>query len=610
MKGILRYLRDYKKESVLAPLFKMLEACFELLIPIVMAHIIDTGIKNQDMGYVLRMCLVMIALGIIGLSCSLTAQYFSAKAATGFGTALRSDLFRHITSLSYNEIDTIGTSTLLTRMTSDINQIQTGVNLVLRLFLRSPFIVFGAMIMSFTIDVKSAMTFVVTIPALSIVVFGIMLVSIPLFKKVQARLDKVMLLTRENLEGARVIRAFNRQQKEVDEFDKSTDDLMDIQLYVGRISAFLNPVTYVIVNLATVAIIWIAAGQTDIGILSQGKVVALINYMSQILVELVKLANLIINITKSIACAKRINVVFDTKPSITEVAEGSALSEAQKAAGQDVPKVVFDNVALRYGKASEDSLTGISFTAKAGETIGIIGGTGSGKSSLVNLIPRFYDPQEGTVKVNGINAKDYPQGELCSEIGVVQQRSILFKGSIRDNLKWGNDQASDEDLWKAITIAQAKDIVEAKLGKLDSEVEQNGRNLSGGQKQRLTIARALVSKPEILILDDSLSALDFATDAALRKAIGELEGNVTTFLVSQRISGIRQADKILVMEDGELAGQGTHEELMETCETYQEIYYSQFPEERPAAVKSSKETGKDLDKADKMTEKAEKGAAE
>ena len=610
MRKLLRFLKDYKKESILSPLFKLLEASFELFVPLVMAAIIDTGIGNEDGGFILKMCGILILLALVGLTCSITAQYFAAKAAVGFATKVRHALFDHIQKLSYTEMDTAGTDTMITRMTSDINQIQTGVNLVLRLFLRSPFIVFGAMIMSFTIDVKSAMTFVVTIPALSIVVFGIMLVSIPLFKKVQARLDKVMLLTRENLEGARVIRAFNRQQKEVDEFDKSTDDLMDIQLYVGRISAFLNPVTYVIINLATVAIIWIAAGQTDIGILSQGKVVALINYMSQILVELVKLANLIINITKSIACAKRINVVFDTKPSITEVAEGSALSEAQKAAGQDVPKVVFDNVALRYGKASEDSLTGISFTAKAGETIGIIGGTGSGKSSLVNLIPRFYDPQEGTVKVNGINAKGYPQGELCSEIGVVQQRSILFKGSIRDNLKWGNDQASDEDLWKAITIAQAKDVVEAKPGKLDFEVEQNGRNLSGGQKQRLTIARALVSKPEILILDDSLSALDFATDATLRKAIGELEGNVTTFLVSQRISGIRQADKILVMEDGELAGQGTHEELMETCETYQEIYYSQFPEERPAAVKSSKETGKDLDKADKMTEKAEKGAAE
>lgn len=587
MKGILRYLRDYKKESVLAPLFKMLEACFELLIPIVMAYIIDTGIKNQDMGYVLRMCLVMIALGIIGLSCSLTAQYFSAKAATGFGTALRSDLFRHITSLSYNEIDTIGTSTLLTRMTSDINQIQTGVNLVLRLFLRSPFIVFGAMIMSFTIDVKSAMTFVVTIPALSIVVFGIMLVSIPLFKKVQARLDKVMLLTRENLEGARVIRAFNRQQKEVDEFDKSTDDLMDIQLYVGRISAFLNPVTYVIINLATVAITWIAAGQTDIGILSQGKVVALINYMSQILVELVKLANLIINITKSIACAKRINVVFDTKPSITEVEEDSALSEAQKAAGQDVPKVVFDNVALRYGKASEDSLTGISFTVKAGETIGIIGGTGSGKSSLVNLIPRFYDATGGVVKIDGVDVKDYDLRSLRMKVGVVPQKAVLFQGTIAENIRWGKNDATEEEINEALTIAQAKEFVDQKTDGMNFKITQGGKNLSGGQKQRLTIARAVVRKPEILIMDDSASALDFATDAALRRAIKEQTKGMTVFIVSQRASTIMGADQIIVLDDGQVAGIGTHEELLQSCEVYQEICQSQLSANEVSGKKTS-----------------------
>ncbi len=583
MKGILRYLRDYKKESVLAPLFKMLEACFELLIPIVMAHIIDTGIKNQDMGYVLRMCLVMIALGIIGLSCSLTAQYFSAKAATGFGTALRSDLFRHITSLSYNEIDTIGTSTLLTRMTSDINQIQTGVNLVLRLFLRSPFIVFGAMIMSFTIDVKSAMTFVVTIPALSIVVFGIMLVSIPLFKKVQARLDKVMLLTRENLEGARVIRAFNRQQKEVDEFDKSTDDLMDIQLYVGRISAFLNPVTYVIINLATVAIIWIAAGQTDIGILSQGKVVALINYMSQILVELVKLANLIINITKSIACAKRINVVFDTKPSITD----SASPEAQKAAGQGVPKVAFENVALRYGKASEDSLTGISFTAKEGETIGIIGGTGSGKSSLVNLIPRFYDATCGTVKIDDVDVRDYDLRSLRMKVGVVPQKAVLFQGTIAENIRWGKNDATEEEINEALTIAQAKEFVDQKTDGMNFKITQGGKNLSGGQKQRLTIARAVVRKPEILIMDDSASALDFATDAALRRAIKEQTKGMTVFIVSQRASTIMGADQIIVLDDGQVAGIGTHEELLQSCEVYQEICQSQLSADEVSGKKTS-----------------------
>ena len=570
MKGILRYLRDYKKESVLAPLFKMLEACFELLIPIVMAHIIDTGIKNQDMGYVLRMCLVMIALGIIGLSCSLTAQYFSAKAATGFGTALRSDLFRHITSLSYNEIDTIGTSTLLTRMTSDINQIQTGVNLVLRLFLRSPFIVFGAMIMSFTIDVKSAMTFVVTIPALSIVVFGIMLVSIPLFKKVQARLDKVMLLTRENLEGARVIRAFNRQQKEVDEFDKSTDDLMDIQLYVGRISAFLNPVTYVIINLATVAIIWIAAGQTDIGILSQGKVVALINYMSQILVELVKLANLIITVTKAVACGNRIQSVFEIKPSMEE---GSTKYSAQP---KDGYAVEFKNVNLCYNDGADNSLTGIDFSVKKGETVGIIGGTGSGKSSLVGLIPRFYAATQGEVLVDGINVNEYSFDELRAHVGIVMQKAVLFKGTIRENLKWGKNDATDEELWEAIDAAQAREFVETKEGGLDFEIAQGGKNLSGGQKQRLTIARALVRKPDILILDDSASALDYATDAKLRAAIAALPGNMTVFIVSQRTASIMHADKIIVLDDGQMAGMGTQKELLENCEVYKEIYNSQF----------------------------------
>lgn len=578
MKGILRYLRDYKKESVLAPLFKMLEACFELLIPIVMAHIIDTGIKNQDMGYVLKMCIVMVALGIIGLVCSLTAQYFSAKAATGFGTAVRSDLFRHITKLSYNEIDSIGTSTLLTRMTSDINQIQTGVNLVLRLFLRSPFIVFGAMIMAFTIDVKSAMTFVVTIPALSVVVFGIMLVSIPLFKKVQAKLDKVMLLTRENLEGARVVRAFNRQDKEVEEFDKSTDELMDVQLYVGRISAFLNPVTYVIINLATVAIVWIAAGQTDIGILSQGKVVALINYMSQILVELVKLANLIINITKSIACAKRINAVFETQPSITgpeQISENQE-TDAKERGQSDVPKIAFEHVCLRYGKASEDSLTDISFTAKAGDTIGIIGGTGSGKSSLVNLIPRFYDATAGTVKVDGKNVKEYDLNTLRKKVGVVPQKSVLFQGTLAENIRWGKPDATDEEIEQALEIAQAKDFVSKKEDGIQFKIAQGGKNLSGGQKQRLTIARAIVRKPEILIMDDSASALDFATDAALRRAIKEKTAGMTVFLVSQRVSTIMGADTIIVLDDGQMVGIGTHEQLLADCEVYQEICQTQL----------------------------------
>ncbi len=579
MNGILKYLKNYKKESILAPLFKMLEACFELLIPIVMADIIDVGIKNEDMSYVLKMCIVMVTLGVIGLVCSLTAQYFSAKAATGFGTALRSDLFKHISSLSYDDIDEIGTSTLLTRMTSDTNQIQTGVNLVLRLFLRSPFIVFGAMIMSFTIDVKSAMTFVVTIPALSIVVFGIMIASIPLFKKVQAKLDKVTLLTRESLEGARVIRAFNRQKKETEEFDKSTDELMDIQLFVGRLSAFLNPVTYVIINLSTVVIIWLAAGQTYEGVITQGEVVALINYMSQILVELVKLANLIINITKSIACAKRISAIFDTEPKIQEKSgitgnNVQALSENEK-----IPKVEFSHVSLKYGKSSENSLSDIDFTANKGETIGIIGGTGSGKTSLINLIPRFYDVTEGSVKIDGTDVRDYKIKDLRMKVGVVPQKSVLFHGTIAENIRWGKKDATEEEINNALIIAQAKDFVDAKDGGINFKITQGGKNLSGGQKQRLTIARALVRQPEILILDDSASALDFATDAALRKAIKEKTKGMTVFIVSQRTSTVMGADKIIVMDDGEICGIGTHAELLKTCEVYSEICESQLSTE-------------------------------
>lgn len=570
MKRILSYLKSYKKESILAPLFKMLEACFELFIPIVMARIIDIGIANKDMGYVLKMCLVMVSLGIIGLVCSLTAQYFSAKAATGFGTALRNDLFRHITSLSYTEIDNIGTSTLLTRMTSDTNQIQTGVNLVLRLFLRSPFIVFGAMIMSFTIDVRSAMTFVVTIPLLSIVVFGIMLISIPLFKNVQERLDRVTLLTRENLSGARVIRAFNRQDKEVEEFDRATDDLMGVSLFVGRISAFLNPVTYVIINLATVAIIWIAGKQTNSGIITQGQVVALVNYMSQILVELVKLANLIINITKSIACAKRINLVFEQSPSIVD-GKGYDITVT----ADNAPRVVFSGVDLRYDKAKEASLTNIDFSVNKGETIGIIGGTGSGKSSLVNMIPRFYDATKGEVLIDGINVKSYSLDELRKRIGVVPQKCVLFQGTIAENIRWGNKEATDEDINAALCVAQAKDFVDAKEGGINYMISEGGKNLSGGQKQRLTIARAIVRKPEILILDDSSSALDFATDAALRKAIKEYAKDMTVFIVSQRASTIMNSDKIVVMDDGEIAGIGTHKELLANCEVYKEICQSQ-----------------------------------
>ena len=623
MKRLEKFLRPYRRESILAPLFKLLEVVFDLMVPVVVAQIIDVGVAKNDYGYIVEMFFVLLLMAAVGLLCSFTAQFFAAKASVGFATSVRQAMFDHIQRLSFTELDTLGTDTLITRLTDDVNQVQNGINMGLRLLLRSPFVVIGAMVMAFTINVRCALIFVVTVPILFVVVFSIMLISIPLFKKVQAGLDRVTGLTRENLTGVRVIRAFCREEQAVEEFEEGNRELTRLNEFVGRISALLNPLTYVLINGATVLLIARAGVQVNIGNLQQGQVVALYNYMAQIIVELIKLASLIITLNKSMACADRVSGILDVKSSMeykvaAEQMKNEQINVDQRKYGTDGENeqadsnlaVEFNHVTFTYEGAGASSLSDITFRAKKGQTIGIIGGTGSGKSTLVSLIPRFYDPQEGTVKVNGINAKDYPQGELCSEIGVVQQRSILFKGSIRDNLKWGNDQASDEDLWKAITIAQAKDVVEAKPGKLDFEVEQNGRNLSGGQKQRLTIARALVSKPEILILDDSLSALDFATDATLRKAIGELEGNVTTFLVSQRISGIRQADKILVMEDGELAGQGTHEELMETCETYQEIYYSQFPEERPAAVKSSKETGKDLDKADKMTEKAEKGAAE
>lgn len=623
MKRLEKFLRPYRRESILAPLFKLLEVVFDLMVPVVVAQIIDVGVAKNDYGYIVEMFFVLLLMAAVGLLCSFTAQFFAAKASVGFATSVRQAMFDHIQRLSFTELDTLGTDTLITRLTDDVNQVQNGINMGLRLLLRSPFVVIGAMVMAFTINVRCALIFVVTVPILFVVVFSIMLISIPLFKKVQAGLDCVTGLTRENLTGVRVIRAFCREEQSVEEFEEGNRELTRLNEFVGRISALLNPLTYVLINGATVLLIARAGVQVNIGNLQQGQVVALYNYMAQIIVELIKLASLIITLNKSMACADRVAGILDVKSSMEYKVAAEQMKNEQINADQRKYEtdgendqadsnlaVEFNHVTFTYEGAGASSLSDITFRAKKGQTIGIIGGTGSGKSTLVSLIPRFYDPQEGTVKVNGINAKGYPQGELCSEIGVVQQRSILFKGSIRDNLKWGNDQASDEDLWKAITIAQAKDVVEAKPGKLDFEVEQNGRNLSGGQKQRLTIARALVSKPEILILDDSLSALDFATDATLRKAIGELEGNVTTFLVSQRISGIRQADKILVMEDGELAGQGTHEELMETCETYQEIYYSQFPEERPAAVKSSKETGKDLDKADKMTEKAEKGAAE
>ena len=546
----------------------MLEACFELLIPIVMAHIIDTGIKNQDMGYVLRMCLVMIALGIIGLSCSLTAQYFSAKAATGFGTALRSDLFRHITSLSYNEIDTIGTSTLLTRMTSDINQIQTGVNLVLRLFLRSPFIVFGAMIMAFTIDVKAALIFVVAIPLLSIVIFGVMLISIPLYKKVQASLDRVLGITRENLTGVRVIRAFNKEAEEKEQFEDANLALNKIQMFVGRFSALMNPLTYVIINGAIIALIWQGALRVDAGILTQGAVVALVNYMSQILVELVKLANLIITVTKAIACGNRVQDVFEVNASMKD-GETTAVEQSKE-------EVKFEHVGLCYAGAGEESLTDISFTAEKGQMIGVIGGTGSGKTSLVNLIPRFYDCTSGEVKIAGKNIADYSLDKLREKIAVVPQKAVLFSGSIRSNMKWGKEDATEDEMWKALEVAQAEEFVKKKENGLDAKVEQGGRNFSGGQRQRLTIARALVKKPEILILDDSSSALDYATDAALRMGLQKSFPETTIFIVSQRAASILHADQILVLDDGKMVGKGTHEELLKSCEVYREIYESQL----------------------------------
>ena len=596
MKRLEKFLRPYRRESILAPLFKLLEVVFDLMVPVVVAQIIDVGVAKNDHGYIVEMFFVLLLMAAVGLLCSFTAQFFAAKASVGFATSVRQAMFDHIQGLSFTELDTLGTDTLITRLTDDVNQVQNGINMGLRLLLRSPFVVIGAMVMAFTINVRCALIFVVTVPILFVVVFSIMLISIPLFKKVQAGLDRVTGLTRENLTGVRVIRAFCREEQSVEEFEEGNRELTRLNEFVGRISALLNPLTYVLINGATVLLIARAGVQVNIGNLQQGQVVALYNYMAQIIVELIKLASLIITLNKSMACADRVAGILDVKSSMeykavagsedTKAAENVMAGENDKTDSNMA--VEFKHVTFTYEGAGASSLSDISFQAKKGQTIGIIGGTGSGKSTLVSLIPRFYDPQEGTVKVNGVNAKDYPQGELCREIGVVQQRSVLFKGSIRDNLKWGNNQASDEELWKAVTTAQAKDVVEAKPGKLDFEVEQNGRNLSGGQKQRLTIARALVGNPKILILDDSLSALDFATDAALRKAIGGLEGNVTTFLVSQRISGIRQADKILVLDDGELAGQGTHEELMKTCETYQEIYYSQFPEERLAAMKTEK----------------------
>ncbi|HIV53593.1 MAG TPA: ABC transporter ATP-binding protein/permease [Candidatus Mediterraneibacter norwichensis] len=601
MRSLLVYLKKYRKESILAPLFKMLEASFELLVPLVMAAVIDVGIAERDSAYIVRMCLLLIALGLIGLVCSITAQYFSAKAAAGFGAGVRHALFAHIQSFSFTEMDTIGTSTLITRMTSDINQAQSGVNMVLRLFLRSPFIVFGAMIMAFIVDAKAALVFVAAIPLLSVVIFGIMLITMPLYRKVQARLDQVLLTTRENLTGARVIRAFNQEEEEQERFYTANQLLTDAQKFAGRISGLMNPVTYVIVNGAIIVLIYIGAVRVNIGDLTQGEVVALLNYMSQILVELVKLANLIITVTKAVACANRIEKILLEKPDMKEGStqwntadqaaagktegrtEGRTDGKAEKERGRQEtaggPFLEFSHVSLTYKGAAGEALTDISFRAERGQTIGVIGGTGSGKSSLVNLIPRFYDATEGSVRLEGRDIKEYQTDSLRAHIGVVPQKAVLFRGTIGENLRWGNQQASDAELQEALQISQAAEFVEKKEGGLDAQVEQGGRNLSGGQKQRLTIARALVRKPEILILDDSASALDFATDAALRKAIAGMKEQPLVFIVSQRAASIWHADQILVLDDGRLAGRGTHEELLADCPVYQEIYYSQFPKE-------------------------------
>ncbi len=568
MKNLLIYLKDYKKETVLGPLFKLLEASFELLVPLVMAAIIDVGIVNADKGYIIKMCLVMVALGIIGLACSITAQYFAAKAAVGFSTKLRHSLFKHIQSLSFSEMDDIGTSTMITRMTSDINQVQSGVNMVLRLFLRSPFIVFGAMIMAFTIDVKAALVFVVVIPLLSVVVFAIMAYSIPLYKKVQAALDNVLGITRENLTGVRVIRAFNKENEEIEKFGVAHDNLTGLQMFVGKVTAIMNPGTYIIINAGILALIYAGAIRVDAGYITQGQVVALVNYMSQILVELIKLANLIITVTKALACANRISSVLEIESTMNS-------PENPVKPGVSEYAVEFDNVSLRYNSSGEEALSNIDFKVKKGETVGIIGGTGSGKSSVVNMIPRFYDAFSGEVKVNGVNVKDYDMKDLRERVGIVLQKAVLFKGTIRENLMWGNDSATDADIEKAIAASQSKEFVDNKEGRLDYMISQGGKNLSGGQKQRLTIARAIVKNPEILILDDSASALDYATDAALRKSIRELENNPTVFIVSQRTSSIRSADKIVVLDDGKIVGIGTHDELLNTCDIYREINDSQ-----------------------------------
>lgn len=589
MKSLLKYLNNYKKESILAPLFKMLEASFELLVPLVMAAVIDKGIGGKNRDYIVSMCFVMILLGLIGFVCSITAQYFAAKAATGFARKLRYEMFSHIQSLSFSKLDTAGTSTLITRMTSDVNQVQNGVNMFLRLFLRSPFIVLGAMVMAFYVDVRGAVVFAVAIPLLSLVVFGIIFANIPLYKKVQNRLDEVLLATRENLNGIRVIRAFNQEEEEIEEFDEKNAALTRIQLFAGRISALLNPITYVIINLALVALLYQGALQVDGGHITQGDVIALISYMSQILVELVKLANLIVTLTKAAACASRIQGVMEIPEGMEDgrslggrkkgsAMEGKTDVQADREMESD-ESVRFEHVGFTYEGAGGEVLTDMDFSVKRGETVGIIGGTGSGKSTLVQLIPRFYDAGTGKVYVDGKEVREYELKALRDKVGMVPQKAALFKGTIRENILFGRQDATDEMIEEAIKVAQAKDFIEKKEGGLLSKVEQGGRNLSGGQKQRLTIARALVRQPEILILDDSCSALDYATDAALRAGMKELSYHPTVFIVSQRTASIQYADKIIVLDDGEIAGMGTHEELLKSCRVYQEIYDSQYKKE-------------------------------
>lgn len=573
MKQILKYLKEYKKECICAPLFKLLEASFELIVPLVMAAIIDNGITASDKPYIWKMGGVLVLLAAVGLVSSVTAQYFAAKAAVGFSTKLRHILFEKIESLSFSKMDTVGTSTLITRMTSDINQVQSGVNLVLRLFLRSPFIVFGAMAMAFTVNVRAAMVFVVTIPLLSIVVFSVMAASLPLYKKVQSSLDTVLSHTRENLEGTRVIRAFNKQNDEIDSFNRDNEFLTNMQQVVGRISALTNPLTFIIINIATIAVIVSGGKQVYAGILTQGEVVALVNYMSQILVELIKLANLIVQMTKAVACGNRISDVLSIPSKLPE--KNPKLIGAKDGA----PEVEFEHVCMTYEGAADETLTDISFTVQKGQTIGIIGGTGSGKSSLVNLIPRFYDATKGTIRIQGNDINDYDAVQLRDKIGVVMQKAVLFAGTIADNLRWGKNDATEEEMWKALDIAQATEVVKGKEGGLDYMIEQGGKNLSGGQKQRLTIARAVVKDPDILILDDSASALDFATDASLRAALKGMHGDKTIFIVSQRTSSIQFADNIIVLDDGQMVGFGPHEKLLKTCETYKEIYDSQFKKE-------------------------------